>query len=97
MNAFVRWLDHRTGILGLMHAALYEHIPGGARWRYVWGSTLAFTFVVQMITGVFLWMAYSPSAQTASSVSRGERGRFKGNGQGKGVLTVGGEDALRFR
>ena len=48
-----------------VHEALYERIPGGARWRYVWGSTLVFAFVVQVITGVFLWMAYSPSTQTA--------------------------------
>lgn len=59
------WLDDRTGIKGLVHEALYERVPGGARWRYVWGSTLVFVFVVQMISGVFLWTAYSPSAQTA--------------------------------
>ncbi|MCA9114209.1 MAG: cytochrome b N-terminal domain-containing protein [Planctomycetaceae bacterium] len=59
------WLDHRTGHRELLHEALYERIPGGARWRYVWGSTLVFTFFVQLITGLFLWSAYSPSAQTA--------------------------------
>jgi ubiquinol-cytochrome c reductase cytochrome b subunit len=59
------WLDNRTGCRRIVHEALYERIPGGARWRYVWGSTLVFTFAVQAITGVFLWMAYSPSAQTA--------------------------------
>ena len=65
MKKFWDWLDHRTGMRDLMHEALYERIPGGARWRYVWGSTLVFTFVLQMITGFFLWTAYSPSAQTA--------------------------------
>jgi len=65
MNALLTWLDHRTGCKALLHEALYERVPGGARWRYVWGSTLVFTFVVQMITGFFLWTAYSPSAQTA--------------------------------
>jgi ubiquinol-cytochrome c reductase cytochrome b subunit len=59
------WLDHRTGYRGILRGALYENIPGGARWRYVWGSTLVFTFAVQMITGFFLWMAYSPSSTTA--------------------------------
>lgn len=48
-----------------MHEALYENIPGGARWRYVWGSTLVFTFTIQVITGLFLWTAYSPSTTTA--------------------------------
>jgi ubiquinol-cytochrome c reductase cytochrome b subunit len=65
MNALLGWLDHRTGIRDLLHSALYEHIPGGARWRYVWGSTLVFAFSVQLITGIFLWMSYSPSGQTA--------------------------------
>lgn len=65
MKRLVDWIDHRTGLRGAMHEALYERIPGGARWRYVWGSTLVFAFVTQAITGTFLWMAYSPSAQTA--------------------------------
>lgn len=65
MKTLVDWLDHRTGCRGLLSALLYEHVPGGARWRYIWGSTLTFAIVVQFITGVFMWMAYSPSAQTA--------------------------------
>ncbi|HEX2476470.1 MAG TPA: cytochrome b N-terminal domain-containing protein [Lacipirellulaceae bacterium] len=65
MSRFFDWLDHRTGYRALAHDALYEHIPGGARWRYVWGSTLTFCFFVQVVTGLMLWMAYSPSRQTA--------------------------------
>jgi ubiquinol-cytochrome c reductase cytochrome b subunit len=65
MNRFLNWLDDRTGFRTLMHAALYEHIPGGPRWRYVWGSTLSFCFFVQVVTGLVLWTSYSPSAQTA--------------------------------
>jgi ubiquinol-cytochrome c reductase cytochrome b subunit len=59
------WLDSRTGYKKILHKALYENVPGGSRWRYVWGSTLTFAFAVQVITGLFLWMAYSPSSQTA--------------------------------
>jgi len=65
MNALISWLDDRTGIKGLMNEALYERVPGGARWRYVWGSTLVFTFTLQVITGFMLWSAYSPSTRTA--------------------------------
>ena len=65
MKRIFDWLDHRTGIKKLTHEALYENVPGGARWRYVWGSTLTFALAVQFITGIFLWMAYSPSSQTA--------------------------------
>lgn len=61
----VDWLDSRTGIKDIVHEALYERVPGGARWRYVWGSALMVAFATQVITGIFLWMAYSPSTQTA--------------------------------
>lgn len=65
MKSLLDWLDQRTGYKQVLHHALYENVPGGARWRYVWGSTLTFCLVVQFITGVVLWMAYSPSSQTA--------------------------------
>ena len=65
MKALFDWLDTRTGWRKVTHEALYENVPGGARWRYVWGSTLTFCLAVQFITGIFLWMAYSPSSQTA--------------------------------
>jgi ubiquinol-cytochrome c reductase cytochrome b subunit len=65
VQSALAWLDNRTGYKKLLHEGLYENVPGGSRWRYVWGSTLSFTFMVQVITGIFLWMAYSPSSQTA--------------------------------
>jgi len=65
MKKILDWIDHRTGARKLAHEALYENVPGGSRWRYVWGSTLSFALVVQFITGIFLWMSYSPSSQTA--------------------------------
>jgi ubiquinol-cytochrome c reductase cytochrome b subunit len=65
MKNALAWLDQRTGYKALVHEALFENVPGGARWRYVWGSTLTFFFSVQVITGLFLWMSYSPSSQTA--------------------------------
>jgi ubiquinol-cytochrome c reductase cytochrome b subunit len=65
LRKFSDWLDDRTGYRDILHGMLFENIPGGSRWRYVWGSTLVFTFSVQLITGFFLWMAYSPSSSTA--------------------------------
>ena len=59
------FLDDRTGYRAVMHEALYERVPGGARWRYVWGSALVFAFMTQVITGLVLWSSYSASAQTA--------------------------------
>lgn len=65
MKSVFAWLDSRTGYKKILHETLFENVPGGARWRYVWGSTLTFTLAVQFITGIFLWMAYSPSSHTA--------------------------------
>jgi quinol-cytochrome oxidoreductase complex cytochrome b subunit/mono/diheme cytochrome c family protein len=65
MRNLLAWIDDRTDLRGIVHGALFEPIPGGPRWRYVWGSTLVFTFFVQMVTGIVLWMFYSPGAQSA--------------------------------
>ena len=65
MKRLLDWVDDRTGCRRLLREALFENVPGGARWRYVWGSTLSFCFAVQILTGIALWMAYSPSASTA--------------------------------
>ncbi|MFO0965865.1 MAG: cytochrome b N-terminal domain-containing protein [Gemmataceae bacterium] len=60
MGKLLDWLDHRTGYRKLRDALLLEHIPGGAKWRYVWGSTLAFVFSIQLVTGILLMTAYVP-------------------------------------
>lgn len=65
MTALLNWLEDRVALRTIVYEALYERVPGGARWRYVWGSTLVFAFSIQLITGMILWMAYSPSSQTA--------------------------------
>ena len=59
------WLDRRTGIGSLLHEALDEPIPGGARWAYVFGSVLLFLFISQTVTGIFLSLYYVPSADRA--------------------------------
>ncbi|MDG2487884.1 MAG: cytochrome b N-terminal domain-containing protein [Roseibacillus sp.] len=65
MKPLLNWIDNRTGIRRFTQEALFENIPGGARWRYVWGSALTFAIMVQFITGIMLWMFYSPSANSA--------------------------------
>jgi quinol-cytochrome oxidoreductase complex cytochrome b subunit len=59
------WLDARSGYRHVVREALDEPIPGGARWRYVFGSCLTGAFVVQAVTGVLLMTGYSPSATSA--------------------------------
>ncbi|HYE30399.1 MAG TPA: cytochrome b N-terminal domain-containing protein [Methylomirabilota bacterium] len=65
MKKLLAWLDNRTGYQKLAQEALYENIPGGSRWRYVWGSTLTFAIAIQFITGIFLWTAYSANTTGA--------------------------------
>jgi len=67
IKSFRDWLEHRTGLGKFIDMMLLEHIPGGAKWRYVWGSALAFVFTLQLVTGVLLMTAYSPSDTTAWS------------------------------
>jgi ubiquinol-cytochrome c reductase cytochrome b subunit len=64
-DRFYHWLDHRTGIRGVLHYSLSEPIPGGARWAYIFGSGLLFLFISQVVTGVFLALYYVPSADHA--------------------------------
>src|SRR5882762_7946678 len=67
LSKVLDWSDHRTGYRRLVSVLLIEHIPGGAKWRYVWGSCLVFVFLVQLLTGVLLMTSYSPSDSTAWS------------------------------
>lgn len=60
-----KWIDDRTGVDALMHEALDEPIPGGARYAYIFGSGLLFVFLSQIITGTFLALYYVPSADHA--------------------------------
>src|SRR5438105_14793955 len=64
-SGFRQWLDRRTGLDSLLHHALDEPIPGGAKIAYVFGSGLLFLFLSQVITGVFLALYYVPSADHA--------------------------------
>ena len=64
-TGFWEWLNHRTGLDDLLRTALYEPIPGGARFAYIFGSGLLFIFLSQIITGIFLALYYVPSADHA--------------------------------
>lgn len=68
MSVFSRlgdFLDDRTGHRKLLGHLLDEPVTGGARWAYVFGSTLLGTFLVQVVTGVALMTSYAPSDKTA--------------------------------
>ncbi|MEQ1472521.1 MAG: cytochrome b N-terminal domain-containing protein [Candidatus Acidiferrum sp.] len=64
-QGIVAWVNQRTGLDSVLKTALYEPIPGGARFAYVFGSGLLFIFISQVITGIFLALYYVPSADHA--------------------------------
>jgi len=64
-SPLARWLDQRTGLLTALADAANRPVAGGVSWLKVWPAAIAFMFCVQAITGFFLWVYYSPSAQTA--------------------------------
>jgi len=59
------WLDDRTGYRRVIDVALTEPVAGGASFAYVFGSVLTFVLLLQMTTGIFLAMYYSPSSTDA--------------------------------
>ncbi len=65
MKAILDWFDHRTGLSAAWRRWADHRIPGGACWCKVWPGAVAFAFLVQAITGFFLWVHYSPSDQSA--------------------------------
>ncbi|HUH03382.1 MAG TPA: cytochrome b N-terminal domain-containing protein [Kofleriaceae bacterium] len=65
MGRVADWLDERTGYRGALKVALEEPVPGGASFVYTFGSVLSFILVLQITTGIFLAMYYSPSATDA--------------------------------
>jgi quinol-cytochrome oxidoreductase complex cytochrome b subunit/cytochrome c553 len=65
MRTLLAWIDDRTGLGSLMGSCLDARIPGRACWCRVWPAAMAFAFCVQVITGFFIWIYYSPSTQTA--------------------------------
>ncbi len=66
MKSLLAWIDERTG---LMPAVCKWLDPPAARrgccYSRVWPATIGFSLAVQLVTGFFLWMYYSPSTRSA--------------------------------
>jgi len=65
MKSLLNWIEDRTGLIGAARCCLDVPVPGGASPAKVLPCTILFAFIVQAVTGFFIWMYYSPSAQTA--------------------------------
>jgi ubiquinol-cytochrome c reductase cytochrome b subunit len=60
LKKLLNWFDERYEVRALWKAFADNPIPGGASWFYVLGATLAFLFLLQMATGIFLAFYYAP-------------------------------------
>ncbi len=59
------WIDRRTGLCSAWRDWLRRPPHGRPAWRRVLPGTIAFVFFTQAVTGLALWMFYSPGAQSA--------------------------------
>lgn len=60
-----RWIEDRTGLLGLLDQAKQHRAPAKSRWAYVFGSATLFAFLLLVVTGVALALLYQPDSTTA--------------------------------
>ncbi len=65
MNRLLQWLEDRIGFRSWLKQRLGAPLPGGPSWARTLPRVLAFLFLVQIITGFFLWTSYSPGENTS--------------------------------
>ena len=49
-----KWLNRRLPIAGLLYDTLMIPTPKNLNWWWIWGIVLAFTLVLQIVTGIIL-------------------------------------------
>ncbi len=60
-----KWLHKRLPILGLAYDTLMIPTPKNLNWMWIWGIVLAFTLILQIVTGIVLVMHYTPHVDMA--------------------------------
>ncbi len=61
------FLEERTGLPSAIGRAVDVAMPGGPRWRRVFGAVLAALLLLEAVTGVAMMTVYSPGTSTAWS------------------------------
>jgi len=65
-NAFLRWLERRLPIGGLIHSSFVVYpTPRNLNYWWTFGGILAFMLAVQIVTGIVLAMHYTPHVDHA--------------------------------
>jgi ubiquinol-cytochrome c reductase cytochrome b subunit len=65
MKSWTKWIEDRTGLFTAYQKCSQSCVPAKPCCLGLWPSMILFTFILEVVTGVFLWMYYSPSSQTA--------------------------------
>ena len=60
-----KWLHDRLPIVGLAYDTIMIPTPKNLNWWWIWGVVLAFTLVLQIVTGIVLAMHYTPHVDLA--------------------------------
>ncbi len=60
-----KWLHSRLPIIGLIYDTIMIPTPKNLNWMWIWGIVLAFTLVLQIVTGIILAMHYTPNVDLA--------------------------------
>ena len=64
-NIVNSWLEERLEISKLASGFLYRKVPRGVGWWYTLGSATLVSFILLLVTGLFLMLNYSPSPDHA--------------------------------
>src|SRR3569832_543039 len=65
-NAFLKWLERRLPIVGLVHSSFVAYpTPRNLNYWWTFGGILLFLLVVLIVTGIVLVMHYTPHADMA--------------------------------
>ncbi|SIS87492.1 cytochrome b [Phaeovulum vinaykumarii] len=59
------WLHKRLPIVALAYDTIMIPTPKNLNWWWIWGIVLAFTLVLQIVTGIILAMHYTPHVSLA--------------------------------
>jgi ubiquinol-cytochrome c reductase cytochrome b subunit len=65
LRAAWRFIDDRTGASHVVGPVMKHIVPADARWWYVFGSAALCCFIMQVLTGIGLALAYVPSGGDA--------------------------------
>ena len=71
-NAFLKWLERRLPIIGLVHSSFVAYpTPRNLNYWWTFGGILALCLMTQIVTGIVLAMHYTPNVDLAfASVER---------------------------